>query len=1023
MDMRDIVRLLLRRSGPSGGGIVEKGVEFAASFDSDGANFVIARGDLGRIDAGHGGVTATTQLILLRMLEEQGLATAMAGGFHVPSESAVLLEDAFAHLLRMPEGFRGSFRAHVSGHTNSVGFAVRLVADSDRGERPVTRRGPVLRFDGREYLATPAQLRALQAVEAHTKLATPDRTELANARLVAQLQSAATEGMDVDLAYFSRGGWSTSEASRVGVVGTTTADGGLILSPSLNVDVDPAKLESRWSQVADSKRGGVLRVGKNLVLLDPDVVDAVHEVLQNRTISPEHVAEFLKTPSAFLDARLVDLDLGFSVRVTGIGKLAHFDFGEAAPTNLDWFATTEALNPSVLAQLIMTTDDLERFQREYSSAVVHQAETLRFDGELIDIREPLEVSAALEGVVDRITRAADIEPDTPTTKNVITDRGKFEKVGFILQEAEQVVERLHHLAAEAQRSPMFDPTLLARQPFPHQRAGIDWMSSLMAAAHDEDADQLYRLQGALLADDMGLGKTFMALVAIQQHIAHVATQEGVGKVKPTMVVAPLSLIENWEEELEKTFTTSPFSDVVVLQSGRDLPAFRVRGAGREANQLESALDAAGMIADGQLRIALKVGPDAGSGRLDLPGRLVLTTYETLRDYQFSLSQVDWGVVVFDEAQTIKNPDAIRTRAAKALKADFKLLATGTPVENSLGEFWCLIDTAQPGLLGDWHAFRERFLLPLTQAEPDDIQELRLSLGSELREAVGSFMLRREKADHIEGLPEKITHTGLSGSGPNIVEDPTLARMMPLHQSEKYDAHLERMRAAKYDSDPKVAALSILQSLRLVSLHPDLDVHGVRPPFPTDREHALQQLAESAKLAATIDTLRHIRERGEKVIIFAISKDLQMLLALWLQYEFAIRPEIVNGDTSAISSGKGASRRQLIRSFEEADGFNVIVMSPIAAGVGLTVVGANHVIHLERHWNPAKEAQATDRVYRIGQTRDVHIYYPAARHPRLDSFDVLIDRLLSSKVNVKDSVLVPTLVSEQEIAEIMAGLID
>ncbi|MFB2351132.1 SNF2-related protein, partial [Priestia megaterium] len=94
--------------------------------------------------------------------------------------------------------------------------------------------------------------------------------------------------------------------------------------------------------------------------------------------------------------------------------------------------------------------------------------------------------------------------------------------------------------------------------------------------------------------------------------------------------------------------------------------------------------------------------------LDMDRRLVLTTYQTLRDYQFSMCVIDWGVVVFDEAQNIKNPNTLQTRAAKGLKADFKLLATGTPVENSLGDFWCLMDTAQPGLLGSWQNLRDRW---------------------------------------------------------------------------------------------------------------------------------------------------------------------------------------------------------------------------------------------------------------------------------------------------------------------------
>ncbi|HHW2795441.1 TPA: helicase-related protein, partial [Pseudomonas aeruginosa] len=113
-----------------------------------------------------------------------------------------------------------------------------------------------------------------------------------------------------------------------------------------------------------------------------------------------------------------------------------------------------------------------------------------------------------------------------------------------------------------------------------------------------------------------------------------------------------------------------------------------------------------------------------------------------------------------------------------------------------------------------------------------------------------------------------------------------------------------------------------------------------------------------------------------------------------------------------------TRKKLIGVFESKPGFNIMIMSPVAAGVGLTVVGANHVVHLERHWNPAKEAQASDRVYRIGQKKDVHIHLPAVLHPQFDSFDVHLDRLLRGKLMLKDAVVTPEVVSEGEMIHSM-----
>jgi len=1011
--LSDLVRTLLGRQTEA-----ESSVQaFETHFDSDGVNVVLARPDLSEVEAGRAGVHATTQLIALRMLEEQGFAQAITGGYHVPAESAVVIDDAIAATLGFLTRYEGKLLARVTAYTTSPEFRVKLLAETAADPVPAVRHGATVRVGRAQYRLTPPQFRALLAVEAHTALPPELRTEYANVQLVAELQRAQAEGAAIDLGAFSSGGWNTEHVDRVGVTATMTDSGDLILSPALDIDVDQSLLDRRWGQLQTNSR--VLRVENNLLLMDDAAVDAVHEVIKHRRVSKQHVADFLRTPSAFLDASLVDLELGFSVRVEGIGRLTHIDFGETTPSELDWFARADAVPPSLLIEMVRTAEDLAQFERQYEAAQASRAASMEFAGEIIDIRGPEAVAEAVERVKERLEQGIPLQEEAPEKAQRSPDTAT-EKVGFLLRDAESVESQLHDRAHAAIDAAEVQYAGLAREPFPHQDEGIRWMVGLMEAAWKEPKESLYRLQGALLADDMGLGKTFMSLVAIQQHMQRVEEEEGKDKVKPTLVVAPLSLLENWEDELAKAFNQSPFDDVVVLQSGRDLPQYRVAGAGRESAQLATALDEDGLVRDGELRISLHVGADAGIRRLDRPRRLVLTTYETLRDYQFSLSQIDWGVVVFDEAQAIKTPDTMRTRAAKALKADFKLLATGTPVENNLGEFWCLIDTAQPGLLGDWAAFRERFLLPIAASGADEAAATRVRIGRELYESVGPFMLRRVKEDHLKGLPSKFIHSAL-GTGPTgeFVAEPSLARDMPAAQAAQYDAHLERFRALSRNGGGPSAALAVLQSLRLCSLHPDLDVRGVRPPLPETSTHSREQIAQSAKLTAMVDVLRAVRERGEKAIVFAISKDLQMLLAVWIQQEFGVRPDVVNGDTSAVSKAGAThgreTRKQILQRFESVPGFNVVIMSPIAAGVGLTVVGANHVIHLERHWNPAKEAQATDRVYRIGQQRDVHVYYPVARHPRIDSFDVLIDRLLASKVSVKDAVMAPEELSEADIA--------
>src|SRR5690606_8562961 len=162
-----------------------------------------------------------------------------------------------------------------------------------------------------------------------------------------------------------------------------------------------------------------------------------------------------------------------------------------------------------------------------------------------------------------------------------------------------------------------------------------------------------------------------------------------------------------------------------------------------------------------------------------------TTYDALRSYQLSLAQVNWGVVVFDEAQNIKNPDTLATRAAKGLKARFKLLATGTPIENQLLDFWCLMDTAQPGLLGTWPQFRTEWVNAIDSAEGEE----KVRLGRRLRELVGPFMLRRIKEDHLADLPSKTIYTPVpDGAGSAVME--ALGVQMPPVQQAVYDQHLQ-----------------------------------------------------------------------------------------------------------------------------------------------------------------------------------------------------------------------------------------
>ncbi|MCL6559713.1 MAG: restriction endonuclease, partial [Firmicutes bacterium] len=371
-------------------------------------------------------------------------------------------------------------------------------------------------------------------------------------------------------------------------------------------------------------------------------------------------------------------------------------------------------------------------------------------------------------------------------------------------------------------------------------------------------------------------------------------------------------------------------------------------------------------------------------------RLVITTYETVRDYQVSLGQVDWGVMVLDEAQKIKNPTALVTTAAKAMKYEFGICLTGTPVENSWIDLWSILDFAIPGHLEPLTEFARKYHYPLRK-HGTDVE----ALGRELKERVAPYFLRRTKEENLKGLPEKkVMYYRVP---------------MPDYQLRRYIECVTQARRTLPDPQGGGRGRHILRAIHLlyeISLHPDL-------PCLNEACLASQSTGEfvsaSAKLLKTFEILDDVRRVGEKAVIFLRSRKLQRLLQRAIYERYGLKTAIVNGETL------GEVRKRLVDEFQAKPGFNVIIMSPDAAGVGLNVVAANHVIHLSRPWNPAKEDQATDRVYRIGQKKTVFVHTPLAVHPLFEggSFDEKLDRLLSRKRQLSTTVLLPPQVEEWE----------
>ena len=484
----------------------------------------------------------------------------------------------------------------------------------------------------------------------------------------------------------------------------------------------------------------------------------------------------------------------------------------------------------------------------------------------------------------------------------------------------------------------------------HQHQGVAALQHLFALRTTKG------VRGALMADDMGLGKTLQLLSFLMRYFEDNQTE-----FKPALVVAPVSLLENWRNEVDKFFNTptnwlySLYGDAVSKQ--------RNRLTSEERNAHKPDVEGKS-VAPGKLLPADWLGDET---------RIVLTTYETLRDYEFSLGLVDWSVMVCDEAQKIKTPGAQVTHAAKAMKADFRIACTGTPVENSLADLWCLFDFIQPSLLGSLSEFYKTYRKPIENKTPE--QEVKTE---HLRTLIDVQTIRRLKEEVAKDLPAKI--------------EVKSCLSLPL-SSYQQGLYQEAANWYQAQENKKGAALGILHRLRGICAEPVPRINNEQRVFekPLD-EH----LAHSPKMSWLLSTLDKIMVTGEKAIIFTEFKDMQRIIQRRVKERFSCSAHIINGET-AVSVGAGKStRQQMINRFQQHNGFEVLILSPVAVGYGVNIQAANHVIHFTRTWNPAKEDQATDRAYRIGQEKTVYVYYPTVVSSEFETFEAKLHTLITAK---------------------------
>jgi SNF2 family DNA or RNA helicase len=432
--------------------------------------------------------------------------------------------------------------------------------------------------------------------------------------------------------------------------------------------------------------------------------------------------------------------------------------------------------------------------------------------------------------------------------------------------------------------------------------------------------------GACLADDMGLGKTVQTIA----YLLYIA------KDGASLVVAPASVVPNWKREL-----------------ARFAPSLHV-------SMLNESSDRAATIREASAR------------------HIVVSTYGLLVSESEALTQKQWNAVCLDEAHTIKNRETKTSAVAMQMQADHRLILTGTPVQNHLGELWNLFQFINPGLLGSYEQFQQKYILPI-EGEHDKLRQ------QQLNRLVHPFMLRRTKREVVEELPDK--------------EEIILPVELSDNELSIYEVIRRKAKEMVAEGGAKVnvATLAQITKLRQAACCAELV-----------EEH---WKGGCSKIDRLIDLMNELRENGHRALVFS----------QFTSFFALIRPALEKAGIEYLyldGSVPVRRRQQLVDEFQEGD-CPFFLISLKAGGLGLNLTGANYIIHLDPWWNPAIEQQATDRAYRIGQKQKVTAYHLVSAH----TIEEKILRLHASKRDLSDALLAGTDMSHKISAKDLMDILD
>lgn len=529
-------------------------------------------------------------------------------------------------------------------------------------------------------------------------------------------------------------------------------------------------------------------------------------------------------------------------------------------------------------------------KRDFKKLLAQKSPIVEIDGQWIAL-QPADVRAA-QAVLDKSNARLDLSVEDAlrlstgdTTTLAKLPVVKFEPTGIL-------AGLLDNLTDDKAVEPVKQIEDFEGELRPYQAKGVGWLSFL----------ETWGL-GACLADDMGLGKTIQ-LIAF---LLNLKQQDLL--TKPTLLVCPTSVINNWEREVKKF---APQLSVVIHHGDR-----------REQNQTFAQ-----QVEDKQL---------------------VITSYSLVHRDLKTLSSIEWQGIVLDEAQNIKNPSAKQSQAVREIPAGFRIALTGTPVENRLTELWSILDFLNPGFLGNRNFFQKRFAAPIEKY--GDRESLNI-----LRSLTQPFILRRLKTDKniIQDLPEKQEMNVFCG--------------LSAEQAELYQQLVNNSLEEIEDSEGikrRGLILTLLLRLKQLCNHPELLSDTKAKNLQLDLERFGDR---SGKLLRLAEMLEEIVDEGDRTLIFTQFSEWGKMLKPYLEEKLKEEVLFLYGSTR-----REARQEMVDRFQNEPNGPKIFILSLKAGGTGLNLTRANHVFHVDRWWNPAVENQATDRAFRIGQKRNVQVH--------------------------------------------------